>query len=74
VQCQNESLTSCLHEQGNFVTQLQIEIGEVKETIARVKDELCKEKSKTIKLWCHQCDQLALHETTLKEKNTEIVF
>jgi len=68
----NESLTSRLHEQGNMVTQLQFEMVEEKETIARLKDELWKEKAKTRKLWRHQCNQLALHEATLEEKDTEI--
>jgi len=69
---QNKSFTSRLHEQGNMITQLQFEMGEVKETIARLEDELWKEKAKTRKLWHHQCDQLALHETTTEEKDTEI--
>jgi len=55
-----------------MVTKLQFEMGEAKETITRLEDELWKEKAKTRKLRRHQCDQLTLHEATLEEKDTEI--
>ena len=70
---QNESLTLRLHEQHSTVTRLEIEVGEAKEIIARLEDELWKEKTKTKRLWCQQCEQLLLHETTLEERDTEIV-
>ena len=44
---QNKLLTLHLHKQENVVTQLQVEMDEVKETIARLKHELWKEKAKT---------------------------
>ena len=70
---QNELLTLCLHEQHSTVTQLEIEVGEAKEIIARLEDELWKEKTKTKRLWRQQCEQLLLHETTLEERDREIV-
>ena len=70
--CENESLTLRLYEQGNTVTQLQTEMGEATETIARLEDEIWKEKAKVKWFWSQQCKQLALHEATLQEKDKEI--
>ena len=69
---ENESLTLRLYEQGNTVTQLQTEMGEATETIARLEDEIWKEKAKVKRFWSQQCKQLALHEATLEEKDKEI--
>ena len=70
---QNESLALRLHEQQSTVTQLESEVGEAKEIIPRLEDELWKEKAKTKRFWRQQCEQLLLHETTLEERDTEIV-
>ena len=48
---QNESLALRLHEQQSTVTQLESEVGEAKEIIARLEDELWKEKAKTKRFW-----------------------
>ena len=48
-------------------------MGEVKEIITRLEDELWKEKAKTKRFWHQQCEQLLLHETTLEERDIEIV-
>ena len=69
---QNETLSLRLHEEENTVTHLQNEMGAAKETIARLEDELWSEKAKTKRFWRQQCDQLALHEATIDEKDMEI--
>ena len=61
-----------LYQQGNTVTQLQTEMGEATKTIAKLEDEVWKEKAKVKKIWSQQCKQLALHEATLEEKDNEI--
>ena len=69
---ENELHTLRLYEQDNMVTQLETEMGEVTKTIARLKEEVWKEKAKVKKFWSQHCKQLALHEATLEEKDNKI--
>ena len=55
-----------------MVTQLQNEIGAVKKTTERLEDELWNEKAKTKRFWYQQCDQVALHKSTVDIKDMQI--
>ena len=67
----NESLTSQLFETEMTVTQLQAEVIELKAIVTKLEGEL-KKGDKAKRFWRQQCEQLALHEASLEQKDAEI--